>query len=123
MTKRKILVVDDNVDSATMLEMLLSLNGHEVRSAFDGASAITTASEFVPDVVLLDLTLPDQDGFEVAVALRGIPELARTVLVAVTGWSDPDVTTRALSNGFHAFLVKPIEPEMLERTLQSVDSR
>lgn len=114
---KKILVVDDNVDSARMLEMLLETMGHQARAAMTGTEALAAAREQVPDIALLDLTLPDMTGFELARRLRQMPELAATKLVAVTGWSDPDVEAEARASGFSVFLVKPVAIDDLAKTV------
>ena len=87
-TTLRILVVDDNADTARMLKVLLRCEGHEARIAFDGPAAIEAATLFRPDVVLLDLTLPGMSGVEVAAKLRGLPELSACRLVAVTGYGE-----------------------------------
>ena len=84
-TTLRILVVDDNADTARMLKVLLRCEGHEARIALDGPAAIEAAKLFRPDVVLLDLTLPGMSGVEVAAELRCFPELSACRLVAVTG--------------------------------------
>lgn len=117
MTGRKVLVVDDNADSARMLELLLATEGHDARAAHDGASAVAAARAFVPDLVLLDLSLPDFDGFEVARRLLAIPELAGIVIVALTGWSDPELVARTRRSGFSELLVKPVDVATLSQLL------
>jgi CheY-like chemotaxis protein len=84
----RILVVDDNADAARMLKVLLHCQGHEARIALDGPAAIEAAKLSLPDVVLLDLTLPGMSGAEVAAKLRSLPELSACRLVAVTGHSE-----------------------------------
>jgi CheY-like chemotaxis protein len=81
----RILIVDDNVDAAAMLRMLLKIQGHNARMEFDGRAAIAAAAGFRPDVVLLDLTLPGMSGVAVAQALRRIPELSGCRIAAVSG--------------------------------------
>ena len=117
MTGRKILLVDDNADSVRLLELVLAAQGHAIRTALDGASAIAEAGSFVPDLVLLDLSLPDLDGFEVAGRLHAIPELAGVAIVALTGWSDPEVVARARRSGFSELLVKPVDLYTLDQLL------
>jgi CheY-like chemotaxis protein len=114
MTSRRILIVDDNVDSARLLEMLLDVMGHRARAAIDGAEALQLAREFEPDLILLDLSLPDIDGIELAARLRDMPALASCPLVAVTGWSDPDTVRRARAAGIREVLIKPVDPAKLE---------
>jgi len=106
----KILVVDDSADAARMLAMLLTIEGHDAKSAFDGASAIELAKTFLPDVGLLDLGMPRMDGFELAKRLTALPELSHTILVAMTGFNDSEDIRRTKECGFQHFLVKPVEP-------------
>ena len=82
----RILVVDDNHDSALSLAMMLSIMGHETRTAHDGESAVETAESFLPEVVLLDIGLPKLNGYEVAQRIREKPWGASMFLIAVTGW-------------------------------------
>jgi PAS domain S-box-containing protein len=113
---RRILVVDDNVDAATMLELLLRSLGHETRAVYDGASALKAAAEFHPDVVLLDIGMPDLDGYEVARRLRAMKDAPRRI-VAVTGWGQPADRQRSQEAGFDRHLVKPVEANELVRIL------
>jgi DNA-binding response OmpR family regulator/anti-sigma regulatory factor (Ser/Thr protein kinase) len=111
---RRILVVDDNVHAAETLAMVLKLRRHDVRTANDGRSALRVASDFLPDVVLLDLGLPDLNGFEVARRLRREPILRPTLLIALTGYGERDAWYRAMEAGFDHHLVKPVSAEVLE---------
>ncbi len=113
--RRRVLVVDDNVDAAESLADLLRLLGHEVTVAHDGPSAIEQASRDLPDVVLCDIGLPGLDGYEVARALRGNPALARAVLVALSGYTGEDDVKRAFAAGFDRHLAKPADPFEVER--------
>jgi CheY-like chemotaxis protein len=115
----RILVVDDNVDAADGLKMLLELNREQVRVAYDGESALTIARDFRPQVVLLDVGMPRMDGYEIARRLKAAPETRETVLVAVTGWGQPEDRKRSREAGFDHHLVKPVEPSTLERLLDS----
>ena len=117
---RRVLVVDDNVDSVESMEVLLQLWGHEVRTAQDGPAALTVAAEYRPDVVLLDIGLPGMSGYEVAQRLREIPGLAGTVLVAVTGYGQESDRRRTREAGFNRHLVKPVEPAHLQEILAAV---
>lgn len=109
----RILVVDDNIDSAEMMGTLLELHGHDVRIAHDGRSALRAAQEFVPDAVLLDIGLPDLDGYEVARRLRQDPVTQRVRLIAVTGWGQDGDRARAQDAGFDAHLTKPADPDVV----------
>jgi len=117
MMSYKILIVDDNVDTARLLELLLASKGHQARCAADGAEALQVAAEQQPDLVLLDLSLPDVEGFELAVRLRAMPGLDGVRLVAVTGWSDSEAAARAREVGFEAFFVKPVNMDKLTALL------
>ena len=118
-TPLRVLVVDDNIDSAETLGELLPLWGHETRLAHDGPQAIEAVREFAPDVVLLDIGLPGMDGFEVARRLRAEGVAVRRLL-AMTGYGDEDDRRKAKEAGFDGHLVKPVEPEVLQRLLEEV---
>lgn len=113
----KVLVVDDNVDLVEMLAILVEDAGHEVRKALDGESAVSAALSYRPDVILLDLGLPVLSGLEVARELRRHPEMARTRLVALTGWGQPEDRRQTEDAGFDTHLTKPAEPQRLQRLL------
>jgi len=115
---RRVLVVDDNVDAATSLGMMLSRMGHEVRVAHDGASALEFARSERPQVVLLDLSMQGMDGFGVARALRADPALARTPIVAVSGLGQDGDRRRTREAGFDEHLVKPVAPETLRAVFE-----
>ncbi len=106
-TRRRLLVVDDNRDSANTLAALLETMGHEVWTAYDGASAVSTAANFHPDAVFLDIGLPGMNGYEVAQKLRGCPDLAGTTLIAFTGYGQDEDRRRVLQAGFDYHVVKP----------------
>jgi PAS domain S-box-containing protein len=111
----RVLVVDDNIDAASSLEMLLALNGHEVRSAHDGPKAVSIAEEWNPDVLLLDIGLPGMNGYEVASRLRARGFHGR--LIALTGYGQEGDRRKSEQAGFDAHLVKPANPEELNRLL------
>jgi signal transduction histidine kinase/CheY-like chemotaxis protein len=111
---QRVLVVDDNIDAAETLRMLLEMNGHEVRCAHEGAQAIELAMAFRPDVALLDIGLPRMDGFELARRLRARPEMRDTRLIALTGYGQAEDRSRALAAGFDDHLTKPVDPDALE---------
>jgi signal transduction histidine kinase/CheY-like chemotaxis protein len=115
--RRRILVVDDNVDAAETLKMLLGFEGHEVRLAHDGLAALRIAAEFRPEVVLLDIGLPRMDGYQVARQLREQPATEKTLLVALTGHGQDEDRRRSQEAGFNAHLVKPVDLEALRRAL------
>ena len=113
----RLLVVDDNQDAANSLAVLLRLQGHEVRVAHDGVSALEAASELRPTVVLLDLGMPGMDGYEVARRIRQTAGLQKTVLAALTGWGQREDRRRTAKAGFDHHLVKPVDPQALESLL------
>ena len=114
---RRILIVDDNVEAALTLAELLALDGHETHVAHDGPSAVEAARRLSPDVAILDIGLPGFDGFEVARRLRAEPELRGLLLVALSGWVQPDDRARSREAGFDHHLAKPVQLKNLERVL------
>jgi signal transduction histidine kinase len=114
---RRILVVDDNVDNAESLALLLQLSGHQVRTAHNGPGALAAASAFRPEVVLLDIGLPGMDGYEVARCLRTEAGGEKLLLVAQTGYGQEDDQRRSRQAGFDAHLVKPVDPDTLRALL------
>jgi CheY-like chemotaxis protein len=115
----KILVVDDNVDAAEMLAMLLEAGGNQTRLAHTGLAALAAASELEPDLVFLDIGLPEMNGYEVATRLRADPRLRDCVLVALTGWGSDDDRRQAHAAGFDRHLVKPIDGDKLHDVLSA----
>jgi CheY-like chemotaxis protein len=113
----RVLVVDDCRDTTSSLRLLLSFWGHETWAAEDGPTALLLASVYRPDVVLLDISMPHMDGFELARRLRQLPHLQHGLLVALTGHSHDTFRQRAREAGCDAYLVKPVEPEALEQLL------
>jgi CheY-like chemotaxis protein len=117
---RRILVVDDNVDYATSVSLLLQGLGHEVRVAHDAAEALVVARVLRPELGFLDLGLPDISGYELAGALRAQPETASTVLVAVSGWGQASDRERSRQAGFVLHLVKPVELSSIQAAIAMV---
>jgi signal transduction histidine kinase len=117
---RRVLVVDDNRDSAESLAALLGLLGHEVRQAYDGPGGLDLARSWIPDLVLLDLGMPGMGGHEVARRLRADPQLLDTTLVALTGYGAAEDRRASREAGFDWHLVKPIDFDALERVLAAV---
>jgi PAS domain S-box-containing protein len=115
----RILVVDDNIDSAESLALLLRLYGHEVRMAHDGPESIEAARSFNPQIVLLDIGLPGMSGYEVAEKLRAERGANQLLLVALTGYGREEDRRRALESGFDHHIVKPIDPDVLHRLIGS----
>ena len=112
----RILVVDDNVDAAESMTMALDLFGYETKTAHDGAAALQAAVEFLPHVMLLDIGLPDQNGYDVAREIRRTPRGGDIFLIAATGWGQEADKQRAQEAGFDCHLTKPVDFDKL-RTL------
>jgi PAS domain S-box-containing protein len=120
--KFRILVVDDYVDAAESLTILLQMEGHEVETAACGMKAIELAQSFRPQVVLLDIGLPDLDGYEVAKRLRALPETRDAILIALTGYGQTNDRERSESAGFNQHLLKPLNCSELSALLASKHS-
>lgn len=120
---RRILVVDDNVDAAEALRMLLEHRGHVVETAYDGPAALQKMERLGPEIVLLDLGLPDMDGFEVARRIRAAPEASALRIVAVTGWGQEKDREKTKEAGFDGHLTKPIGTEDLQSVLSATEHR
>jgi CheY-like chemotaxis protein len=116
--RRRVLVVDDNVDAAESLAMLLSASGCNVRSVYEGRSAIDAVKSDPPDAILLDIGLPEMDGFEVARRVRRLPAGAQPLIIAVTGYGSELDRERAKEAGFDHHLAKPVELEDLLKLLE-----
>ena len=119
----RVLVVDDNVDTAETLAMLLEESGHDVRTAHDGPTALEAALDYRPDVVLLDIGLPGLDGYEVAKRMRQQPVLKNVVLVAMTGYGQESDRQRSQEAGFDHHLVKPAEFGKVQQILATVSEK
>lgn len=113
----RVLVVDDNVDTAESMTMLVEMLGHTVKTEHDGNSALRAAFDFRPDVVLLDIGLPGLNGYEVASRIRQQPSLNNTVIVAITGYGHESDRQLALQAGIDHHLVKPVDFERVRRIL------
>jgi CheY-like chemotaxis protein len=111
----RILLVDDNEDASSSMAELLTLCGHDVRTAGDGTKALEAAAQFAPQLVLSDIGLPGMDGYQLAPALRRLAGPRRMVLAALTGYGQPMDRERAIEAGFDHHLIKPLEAETLLR--------
>ena len=123
MTCRRILIADDNTDSATTLSIMLEMLGNEVRVACDGEQAVAMAREFQPDAVLMDIGMPKMNGYDACARLRAMSETRRAFMVALTGWGQQEDKDRSRAAGFDHHLVKPVEPAMLESLIAGMPSR
>ena len=119
-TAGRVLVVDDNVDSAEILARLLRRSGHDVRTAYTGPTALEAAADYLPDVVLLDIGLPGMNGYEVARRLRQDPQLKGVRLVAMTGYGQEADSQLAREAGFDTHLVKPVDFPKVEELLTTL---
>jgi CheY-like chemotaxis protein len=113
----RVMVVDDNVDAASSLAEVLAIWGHEVVEVHDGSSALRAAQDKTPDVVILDLSMPDMDGHEVARRLTQHPHRSRMRVVALSGYGQAQDRARTAQEGFDDHLVKPVDFAGLERYL------
>ena len=119
-SRRRILVADDDPDSAATLAMLLETTGYEVRVAHDGQVAIDIAAEFRPDVVLLDITMPRVNGYDACRGIRALQPCEDAYIVALTGWAQEKDRRRADAAGFDCHLLKPVEPDALQRLIREM---
>jgi len=117
---RRILVVDDNRDSAETMAAILKSWGYTVECAFDGLAAVSAAITFRPQVVLLDIELPKLSGYDVARRLKQLPSLADVPLIAITGYGQDEDRRRLSEAGFDRHLVKPVDPGLLMKTLAAI---
>lgn len=117
---KRVLVIEDNERNLYLVTYLLERQGFEVHSARDGISGIQHAVEQPPDLVILDIQLPQMDGYEVAKALRAVKELGATPIVAVTSYAMPGDREKALSVGCNGYLEKPIEPLVFVEEVQRI---
>jgi CheY-like chemotaxis protein len=115
--RKRILVADDNQDSANSLSILLRLGGHEVETVHDGLQAVEAAARSRPDAILLDIGMPGLNGYEAARRIREQPWGATLQLIALTGWGAADDRRKSQEAGFDVHLVKPVNYEELVRVL------
>jgi CheY-like chemotaxis protein len=122
LTRQRVLVVDDNHDAATSMSLLLKILGAEVEVANSGPAALLAVESYRPAVVLLDLGMPEMDGYEVARRIRERPEFDDVTLIALTGWGQDEDRRRAQEAGFNHHLVKPADISSLQELLASPQS-
>jgi CheY-like chemotaxis protein len=118
--RHRILVVDDNRDAADTLGALLQVLGAEAHIVYDGQSALAALDTFRPSVIVLDLGMPEMDGFEVARRIRARPESKDTALIALTGWGQEKDRHRTKAAGFNHHLVKPVDPNAMQTVLATL---
>ena len=116
----RILLADDNVDFAASLSLLLEAGGHQVAVTHDGMQALEAAPAFKPDLCLLDIGLPRLHGYDLARRLRESPTTRGAVLVAISGWGQPEDKRRAREAGFDHHLAKPVEFDQILKLLDEI---
>jgi two-component system, chemotaxis family, CheB/CheR fusion protein len=119
----RVLAADDNIDAAQALCMLLKMVGHEVRVVYDGPAVFKAMDDFTPDVILLDIGLPGMDGYEVARRLRMRSDGQQALLIAITGYGQPEDIYQAKRAGFDHHLIKPLDPDALLALIQRTEDR
>ena len=115
--RRRILVVDDNQDSVESLAMLLTLKGNEAHTASNGHEAVEAAARLRPDVILLDIGMPDMNGYEACRRIREQSGGDEVIIIALTGWGQDEDRRRSSEAGFNEHLVKPVDPAVLMKLL------
>ena len=118
----RILVVDDNVDAADSVAWLFRQHAHDVRTTHDGRSAIELATEFRPQVVVLDLGLPQVDGYEVSRRLRTLPDTRDALIIAVSGYGQDEDRRRSTQAGFDHHFIKPVDFQTLMGVLHEAEN-
>ncbi len=113
----RVLIIDDNFEAARTLGWALEMYGHEVKYDLSGRKGIETARDFLPQVVLMDIGMPDMNGYETCQVMRRIPGLEKTVFIAQTGWGQDQDRERSRNAGFAHHLVKPVEITTLQETV------
>jgi CheY-like chemotaxis protein len=113
----RILIVDDNQDGADSLAVMLRIMGNELHTVYDGVSAIESSETFAPDAVLLDLGMPNMNGFETCRRIRAHPWGKNMILIALTGWGQAEDRQQSQEAGFNYHLVKPVAPETLMKVV------
>ena len=119
----RVLIVDDDADSAESMAVLLEMGGHAVRTAVDGPGALAIAAEFAPQAVILDVGLPRMDGYEVVRRLRALDACRSSLVIALTGYGRAEDRTCALAAGFDDHIVKPADPDALAGRLAAYGDR
>jgi signal transduction histidine kinase len=117
--KQRILVAEDGPDAAESFRILLTIMGHDVRVVNDGEQAVTAAREFRPDLIIMDLGMPRMNGYDAARAIRASAGGTEPLMVALTGWGQPEDQRRSLEAGFDRHLTKPVDPKLLRSLLET----
>jgi CheY-like chemotaxis protein len=121
--KERILVVDDQRDVADALTRLLQTLGYEAKAVYEGRRAVDEAVAFPPDLMFIDIGMPDFDGYKTVATIRGHRECAHAILIALTGWSQPEDRQRAYESGFDLHISKPMNIDKLMEVLALIDPK
>lgn len=119
--KGRILIVDDNREAADALARLIGICGYETRTIYDGQQAVEAAADFNPDMALIDIGMPGLNGYEVAKQIRQQRANVHVIVVAVTGYAQPDDKRRAYESGFDLHVAKPMNVDKLNELLALLD--
>lgn len=122
-TGRRVLIVDDNIDAAETLAMMLDILGQETRQAHDGQAAVHAAAEYQPDIIFMDIGLPVISGHEAAQKIRKELGMGGVYMIALSGYGTEDDRKRSLAAGFNTHMVKPLDPSMLPGLLASAQKK
>jgi CheY-like chemotaxis protein len=114
---KRVLIVDDNIDTVRSLSLVIRSMGHAVEYAINGYAALTKSKRFLPHVVLLDLGLPGVDGFEVCSRIKNDPQTKDARVIVITGYSQDHYRIRSQASGCEAHLIKPVPMDVIERLL------
>lgn len=117
--KKRILVVDDNQALANATARLLQAFGQDTLAVYDGQSALVNIDSFKPDMIFLDIAMPEMDGCQVATRIRANPELQHITLIAITGYDQPEHVSRIECSGFDCHVVKPVKTDMFKRLIMN----
>src|SRR5262249_18430730 len=123
LVKQRILVAEDGPDAAESFRMLLTIMGHDVRVVSDGVQAVNAARGFRPDLIIMDLGMPRMNGYDAARAIRAGSGGKEPVIIALTGWGQPEDQRRSLEAGFDRHLTKPVDPNLLRSLLETTGNR
>jgi CheY-like chemotaxis protein len=121
--KERILVADDQRDIADALTRLLQTLGYDAKAVYEGRRAVDEAVDFLPDLIFIDIGMPDFDGYKTAAKIRGHRECAHSILIALTGWGGPEDRQRAYESGFDLHVTKPMSVDKLMEVLALIDPK
>jgi len=120
--KHRILVADDYLDTAESMALVFKIMGNDVRTAKDGREAVEMAKEFQPELILMDISMPELNGYDACRTIRELPGGEDIVIVALTGWSQDEYKSQSQDAGFDQHLVKPVKPQVLEQLVAGLQT-